>query len=417
MRIAIVQFPGSNCERETMLSVKRAGMEPVPFLWNNQSLSLADFDGYIIVGGFSYEDRGRAGVLAAMDPIMGTLRTQGALGKPILGICNGAQILVEAGLVPGLVDGEVGVALTDNKQMQKGHIVGTGYYNAWIHMRVANDCQANAFTRFLTSDDVLRVPVAHAQGRFVMAEALLNEMQSLGLTMFQYCDTDGTIQEHFPINPNASMGNIAALSNTAGNVMAMMPHPERTGHGDAIFHSMRDFIEQKQKVTALPLTYQVPKPALTHYQSKGQACIVKLTIVDNEARSIEGVLHRMGIPVSVVRYDHWTLVCESDQVYQQIIQSGVLYNERKAMQVNDTDLRSSADQTLLLVQAHEDMVGPAKQQLLTHHFGIQGIQSIRHSVLWGLAANGYQDQPIQSILNSGILFNRNAHDCYDYNEA
>src|SRR5690349_16350553 len=99
IRIGLIQFPGSNCERETGLAVKRAGMLPVDFLWNEPVEKLRSFHGYIIVGGFSYEDRGGgAGSIAALDPVIGELKIQSAQGKPILGICNGAQILVESGM-------------------------------------------------------------------------------------------------------------------------------------------------------------------------------------------------------------------------------------------------------------------------------------------------------------------------------
>ena len=111
MKIAIVQFPGSNCERETMLAVQRAGMTPVEFLWNEPREKLREMAGFILIGGFSYEDRSRAGVIAALDPVMQEIKTQSALGKPILGICNGAQILVETGLVPGLEDNMLGMVL------------------------------------------------------------------------------------------------------------------------------------------------------------------------------------------------------------------------------------------------------------------------------------------------------------------
>src|SRR5579871_921788 len=132
MKIAVVQFPGSNCERETSLAIQRAGMVPVDFLWNQAPSELETCQGFVIVGGFSYEDRGRAGVIAALDPIMSVLKTQSALGKPILGICNGAQILVESGLVPGVEDGLVSLALTENKRIQQGKVLGTGYYNEWV---------------------------------------------------------------------------------------------------------------------------------------------------------------------------------------------------------------------------------------------------------------------------------------------
>src|SRR5579863_4408946 len=132
MRIAVVQFPGSNCERETILALKRANMEPVEFLWNEPHEKLRAMDGYIIVGGFSYEDRSRAGIIAALDPVMQEIAAQSATGKPVLGICNGAQILVETGLVPGLENNKIAMALTENKRVANGKILGTGYYNAWI---------------------------------------------------------------------------------------------------------------------------------------------------------------------------------------------------------------------------------------------------------------------------------------------
>src|SRR5436190_8186019 len=190
MRIAIVQFPGSNCERETMLAVKRAGMEPVEFLWNEPREKLTNMDGFIIVGGFSYEDRSRAGVIAALDPVMQEIKLQSEQGKPVLGICNGAQILVETGLVPGLENHKVGMVLTENKRVADDKILGTGYYNSWVHLRLANEYQRNAFTRKLSHKSILHVPIAHGEGRFVMSPALLQEVVAQGLNVFQYCDME-----------------------------------------------------------------------------------------------------------------------------------------------------------------------------------------------------------------------------------
>src|SRR5690606_32807012 len=116
-----------------------------------------------------------------------------------------------------------------------GKILGAGFYNAWAFTRVSDAYQRNSFTRHLTPKNILPVPVAHGEGRFVIPEALLQEMIMQGLNVFQYCDEKGVIDSHFPINPNGSVNNIAAVSNKNGNVMAMMPHPERTPNGDAIF--------------------------------------------------------------------------------------------------------------------------------------------------------------------------------------
>ena len=134
-RIAILQFPGLNSEYETKRAVDDAGMEGVIFRWNantaktedGDELSLKDFDGYIIPGGFSYEDRGRAGLITSLDPVMDVIREEVAKGKPLLGICNGAQAVVETCLVPG--SGNLELCLANNKRVQDGEIVGTGFLN------------------------------------------------------------------------------------------------------------------------------------------------------------------------------------------------------------------------------------------------------------------------------------------------
>jgi phosphoribosylformylglycinamidine synthase subunit PurQ / glutaminase len=413
MRIAIIQFPGSNCERETMLAVKRAGMEPVEFLWNEAAEKLMDFAGYIIVGGFSYEDRSRSGAIAALDPIIKILRAQSEVGKPVLGICNGAQILVETGLVPGLENHQVGMALTDNKRVRDGQVLGTGYYNAWINMRLADEFQYNAFTRFLTPKDILHVPIAHGEGRFVIPPGLLLEITANGLGLFQYCDAEGKITDEFPVNPNGSTNNIAAVSNKAGNVMAMMPHPERTINGDAIFHSMREYIAQGKVAQVRPMNYQ-PQPAtISPYKTSARELIIDLIITDNHAMSVENALRHSNIPVKISRQIHWEIDCESPAVFEQIIASGVLYNDRKEVQLTAADLKRKPQKTFL-VRAREDMLGQEKKQMLEHHFGVQGIRSIRHGVLWSVAATDNLALLADQVINSHILFNRNAHDCYDY---
>ena len=123
-KVAIIQFPGSNTERETIQACLRVGLSPIEHLWNKPHTTLSEYDGYIIVGGFSYEDRSRSGIIAALDPVIDKVRLESLKGKPVLGICNGAQILVESGLVPGLKDKQIGIALTENKRMVKNEVVG-----------------------------------------------------------------------------------------------------------------------------------------------------------------------------------------------------------------------------------------------------------------------------------------------------
>ncbi len=404
MRIAIIQFPGSNCERETKLAVARAGMTPEEFLWNEPSEKLADYAGFIIVGGFSYEDRGRAGVIAALDPMMQVIKQQSELGKPILGICNGAQILVETGLVPGLENQMIGMALTDNKRIQEGNVLGTGYYNAWINMRLSDHYQLNAFTRKLSPKNILHVPVAHGEGRFIIPPALLSEMQHNGQCVFQYCDAKGQIIDEFPVNPNGSMQNIAAVSNKAGNVMAMMPHPERTTQGDAIFDSMREYIEQGHGQRVAPMHYQPRPQTAGSYTTSNHELLVELMITDNQALSIENALRHHGMQVNVKRYTHWEIACNSNEL-EKIKSSGVLFNDRKEKLIHKKDVKRA-----ILVRAKDDMLGLQKSQMLKNHFEITSLQALHHGTVWCISG----ETDLEPIINSHILMNPYAHDYYHY---
>jgi len=413
MRIAVVQFPGSNCERETILAVERAGMQAQEFLWNEPRERLADFHGFIIVGGFSYEDRSRAGAIAALDPIMQGIKQQSLLGKPVLGICNGAQILVETGLVPGLERNQLGMVLTDNKRIQQGKVLGTGFYNAWVNMRLAEGYQWNAFTRHLAPKKILHVPVAHAEGRFVIPPVLLAEIERNGLHVLQYCDASGEIIDEFPVNPNGSVHNIAAITNKTGNVMAIMPHPERTPNGDAIFKSMRDYIVDGYVTHPVTLDYQPRVSAIKKYQMPATACewVVDLMMTDNHAMSVENALQRSGISVRIKRFIHWEVQGATSSVLENIKATGVLFNGRKERIIKPQTI-NNLQQTTFLVRAKEDMQGQQKLQMLKNHFGIEGVQHISHSVLWHVSAP--EGDALERVIQSHILYNPYAHDCYYY---
>ncbi|MCW8470573.1 phosphoribosylformylglycinamidine synthase I [Fluoribacter gormanii] len=439
IRIGLIQFPGSNCERETALAVKRVGMEPVEFLWNESLEKLRNLDGYILIGGFSYEDRSRAGIIAALDPVIQEIKTQSEQGKPVLGICNGAQILVESGLVPGLNHHEISMALTENKRIAHGKIVGTGFYNAWVHMRLAENHQHNAFTRHLTTQDFIHLPIAHAQGRFLMPDSLLKEIEQHGLNLFQYCDAQGHISDNFPINPNGSAGNIAAITNHAGNVMAMMPHPERTKNGDPIFASMRDYIEEHYRSLDESKTEPMsPKCSLTldpanksrdvvdgmavNFKNfsktpSSQICLVKLIITDNQALTVQKTLRRLGFPVTVNRFEHWEVDCDSAESFAQLKKTGLLYSDRKEREVSLNEL--GAPNTLAyLVRAKEDLKGQQTLQTLNTHYAVPKINTINHGVLWQFTSDETNVSAlIDHILLTHIIGNPYAHECYRYDHS
>ena len=144
-------------------------------------------------------------------------------------------------MVPGNKGFDTIVGLSENKRVRSGQVVGTGYYNAWCYLKSDKE-SVSAFID--KSDDglLLQIPIAHPEGRFVMDKKLQEVVESTNLAVYHYCNQDGEIINDFPVNPNGSIDNIAALGNVAGNVMAIMPHPERTDKGDPVFKSLNNFL-------------------------------------------------------------------------------------------------------------------------------------------------------------------------------
>ncbi|MGB8312653.1 MAG: phosphoribosylformylglycinamidine synthase I [Halobacteriota archaeon] len=223
MKIGVIQFGGSNCDLDVYKALTSLGVN-CEQVWYKEPLS--DFDGVIIPGGFSYGDYLRAGAIAARTEIMSSVSTMSMEGKPILGICNGAQILSEAKLVPG--------TFTTNAYPK--------FICKWVKLRVTG---TSIFTK--RSKEIIGIPIAHKEGRYVVNKKTLQEMYDNGQVIFKYVDDNG-----FPskdANPNGSMDNIAGISNVEGNVLAMMPHPERASDallgstdGIAIFQSMANYL-------------------------------------------------------------------------------------------------------------------------------------------------------------------------------
>jgi len=226
-RVALVQFPGSNCEWETKRAAERAGLICDVFRWNREAELLAEYDGYIIGGGFSYQDRIRSGVIATKEPIVRRLFDElTERGKPCLGICNGAQVLVEAGLVPGLKPGSVEMALAPNRHDPEHRIAG--FCCRWVYLKVAQSPERCLFTSEFGEGEVFPIPIAHGEGRFTTADPEVAEKLVTGRqVVLQYCDRDGEVSDDPAVNPNGALLNAAGICNPEGTVLAIMPHPER----------------------------------------------------------------------------------------------------------------------------------------------------------------------------------------------
>ncbi len=218
-RVAVLIFPGTNSEEETARAARAAGLDAELVLWSAEPRAVAGYDAYILPGGFAYEDRVRAGAIAAHDRLMTAVREAAAGGKPVLGICNGAQILLESGLVPAL-DGE--------PVPQAGFTRNAGggrYLCRHVYVRLALPPARCRITAALPEGLVLPAWAAHGEGRLAAAPETLERIAAGGHVAFVYCDARGETRPGDV--PNGSALAAAALVNRAGNVLAIMPHPER----------------------------------------------------------------------------------------------------------------------------------------------------------------------------------------------
>lgn len=224
MRAGIVVFPGSNCDRDVHHVLNDVMGINAQYIWHTEE-SINQYDALILPGGFSYGDRLRAGVIAAQSPIVEAIKKKAQEGLPILGICNGFQILVEAGLLPG--------ALVKNVKLQ--------FSCKWLKMEVLN--VNTPFTNMFNLNDEIAIPIAHGEGRFVIDDDKLHDLKQNNQIVFKYKDQ----------NPNGSTEMIAAICNKEGNVMGLMPHPERASepilspnqtksNAGLIFHSLKNFL-------------------------------------------------------------------------------------------------------------------------------------------------------------------------------
>ena len=194
-KVGVLRFPGTNCDRDIWKSIEMSGHEP-QWIWFEENFDPNDYDAYLVPGGFSYGDYLRSGALAALSPAVESLKKANDLGKPIFGICNGFQILCEAGMLPG--------ALMRN---EKGRFI-----DQWVDLKLQNKSQWSPFEE----GKVYTMPMAHADGRYFINEEGLKQLVTNKQVWLTYED-----------NPNGSVENIAGVMNEKGNVVGMMPHPDR----------------------------------------------------------------------------------------------------------------------------------------------------------------------------------------------
>lgn len=232
MKVGVLVFPGSNCDHDCQHVFKDVLGQYVEMIWHKETL-LSGLDMIVVPGGFSYGDYLRTGAIARFSPVMGAVKEFSQKGGLVIGICNGFQILLEAGLLPG--------AMLRNRSL---HFVCKD-----IYVRVEN--AATPFTNACKPGQVLKIPIAHAEGNYYTDPVTLAGLQANAQVVFRYCDANGKVTPE--ANPNGSLDNIAGIRNDRGNVLGMMPHPERCAEemlgnedGRIIFQSMIESLKKNQ---------------------------------------------------------------------------------------------------------------------------------------------------------------------------
>jgi phosphoribosylformylglycinamidine synthase I len=234
-RFAVLVFPGSNCDHDAYHAAKHVFGQDARFVWHKEP-TVGDADVVVVPGGFSYGDYLRPGAIARFSPVMKDVVRFAADGGLVLGVCNGFQVLCEAGLLPG--------ALVRNRSLR--------FACKDVRLRVEN--AATPFTADAAPGQVLRLPIAHGGGNYVADEATLDALEADGRVVFRYCEPDGSVTD--AANPNGSARNIAGVVNEAGNVLGMMPHPERcvegllgSADGAVVFRSLLAQVEADRVAT------------------------------------------------------------------------------------------------------------------------------------------------------------------------
>lgn len=323
-RIAVVSFPGNNCEVESIRSVKEAGMEAIFFRWNDDTCKLEDVDGYFLPGGFAYEDRGRSGMAAARDPVLEFIGREAAAGKVVIGNCNGAQVLVESGLIPLAQGLQMSLARNAIKTDDGWH--APGFLSEWVW--VTPSCAPD---RCATSNwsGVMHMPIAHGEGRFTTRDKdVLSELKKNKQIAFSYCDAQGKISDDQRVTPNGSVWSIAGICNPAGNVVALMPHPERTENGLPYFVSMRKWLERvvSARTKAVTGTSKHADWIIPNRHPKNVELFIETIITNNEERTVEQTARRYVPSLTLKQWKYFSI---SEKAISGLLRDLTVFNANK----------------------------------------------------------------------------------------
>ncbi len=403
--LAVIAFPGNNSETETARAAQKNGFEAEIIRWNEVD-KIGAYDAYVLPGGFSFEDRGRAGAIASREPIFEALRSEAAQGKVILGICNGAQMIVESGLIP-VENDPLPFALADNVRRDKeNHVMGTGYYNTWCAMK-----PERTDTAFSSGTDaILNVPVAHGEGRFTTrstaAQAVLENGSQVA---YRYCDAEGNTATTYPENPNGATAAVAMIVNTEGTVGAVMPHPERYPlecNGDQIFAAMHAWVSADKSPSAVmigDLSGQA-LPDIQAFETPQGAVVLekRLIITDNEEFSVKQAAQDLVGRSFELEKSFVYVVTGANKA--ELVETGLIANPNK-----ETLVDFVPKDTQLLTELYEDDPALHLADQLSEQLG--KTITVRRLKAWNFEAT-VTTVETETVLKNGLLCNPNSGQIY-----
>lgn len=321
--IAVVSFPGNNCEVESIRHIRQAGMEPLFFRWNDDREKLKDVDAYFLIGGFAYEDRGRSGMVAGRDPLMDFIGQEAEAGKAVIGNCNGAQVLVESGLIP--LDKGLRMSLAHNAVPATDGFHAPGFISEWVWITRTCDrdrCATSAW------DGVMHVPIAHGEGRFVTQDKdLFAELERNGQIAFRYCNAEGNISDQTPVTPNGSTFAAAGMCNPAGNVVALMPHPERSREGGQYFAALKEWLSAEHQLSsANNARAETQREGIPEQNTQLTELFIDTIIVNNEERTVEQTARRFS---PSLRLKQWKYVALPQEKVEAALHNLTIFNPHK----------------------------------------------------------------------------------------
>jgi phosphoribosylformylglycinamidine synthase len=330
-RVGVLPISHAEAVSEIMDAIAYTGMEPKALQWDEATVAeLSALDAYVIIGDDTVDSTACESLVAVLHPLVLELKQQTQQGKPLLGIAQGANLLINSGLVPGLESEKVGMAIVTvcgDVEMRAGQSTESLIPAC---MRLTPQYQRNAFTRYLTPKDILTLSFSQQSRSFVVSKALYAELQEQGQLLFQYCDTNGNHHLDQPFSQSDSVldlvPQVAAVSNKAGNVLAVIPSVEMATSGEVIFSSMREYIENNLYRAVPPLHYYPRRSVLQRYQQPlgARVCLVELLSENEKLKQLQNVMQQHGIAAEVRCYLHWEMQGVSEAEWLKLLKSGLL---------------------------------------------------------------------------------------------